>query len=230
MTSNAVTRSNVASGKGSATGRRAHAAGPETPGVDVDGRRPRDEVAQPPDARAVGAAEVEREAGAGGIPGQGRAQQLGAGLVPPVVGRGDGRRPAVSVSLAHPGILWACGHAPARRGVLGLDKSRRCDAGRAHDGEMRLGLQVSNFTWPDAPASIGPTFARIARNAGRGRAWHRCGSWTTSSRSRWSGRRRWRCSRATRPWRCGGRHRADRARHPRHRGDVPASRACSSRR
>ena len=30
---------------------------------------------------------------------------------------------------------------------------------------MRLGLQVSNFTWADAPASIGPTFARIARNA-----------------------------------------------------------------
>ncbi len=30
---------------------------------------------------------------------------------------------------------------------------------------MRLGLQVSNFSWPDAPASIGPTFARIARNA-----------------------------------------------------------------
>jgi F420-dependent oxidoreductase-like protein len=30
---------------------------------------------------------------------------------------------------------------------------------------MRLGLQVSYFTWPDAPASIGPTFGRIARNA-----------------------------------------------------------------
>ena len=30
---------------------------------------------------------------------------------------------------------------------------------------MRLGLQVSYFSWPDAPASIGPTFGRIARNA-----------------------------------------------------------------
>ncbi len=30
---------------------------------------------------------------------------------------------------------------------------------------MRLGLQVSNFTWPDSPAAIGTTFARIARNA-----------------------------------------------------------------
>lgn len=30
---------------------------------------------------------------------------------------------------------------------------------------MRLGLQVSHFTWPDAPASIGPTFGRIARDA-----------------------------------------------------------------
>ncbi|GAA2738468.1 LLM class F420-dependent oxidoreductase [Pedococcus aerophilus] len=30
---------------------------------------------------------------------------------------------------------------------------------------MRLGLQVSSFTWPDAPASIGPTFGRIAHNA-----------------------------------------------------------------
>ncbi|MEP6651453.1 MAG: LLM class F420-dependent oxidoreductase [Lapillicoccus sp.] len=30
---------------------------------------------------------------------------------------------------------------------------------------MRLGLQVSWFSWPDAPTSIGPTFGRIARNA-----------------------------------------------------------------
>ena len=30
---------------------------------------------------------------------------------------------------------------------------------------MRIGLQVSYFSWPDAPASIGPTFGRIARNA-----------------------------------------------------------------
>ena len=30
---------------------------------------------------------------------------------------------------------------------------------------MKLGLQVSDFTWPDAPRSIGPTFARIARDA-----------------------------------------------------------------
>ena len=30
---------------------------------------------------------------------------------------------------------------------------------------MRLGLQVSYFSWPDGPASIGPTFGRIARNA-----------------------------------------------------------------
>jgi F420-dependent oxidoreductase-like protein len=30
---------------------------------------------------------------------------------------------------------------------------------------MRLGLQVSHFSWPDAPASIGPTFGRIARDA-----------------------------------------------------------------
>jgi F420-dependent oxidoreductase-like protein len=30
---------------------------------------------------------------------------------------------------------------------------------------MKLGLQVANFTWPDAPEGIGPTFARIARDA-----------------------------------------------------------------
>lgn len=30
---------------------------------------------------------------------------------------------------------------------------------------MHVGLQVSNFSWPDAPGSIGATFARIARNA-----------------------------------------------------------------
>lgn len=30
---------------------------------------------------------------------------------------------------------------------------------------MRLGLQVSSFTWPGAPDSIGPTFGRIARDA-----------------------------------------------------------------
>jgi F420-dependent oxidoreductase-like protein len=30
---------------------------------------------------------------------------------------------------------------------------------------MLLGLQVADFTWPDAPAAIGPTFARIARDA-----------------------------------------------------------------
>ena len=30
---------------------------------------------------------------------------------------------------------------------------------------MRIGLQVADFTWPRAPASIGPTFARIARDA-----------------------------------------------------------------
>lgn len=30
---------------------------------------------------------------------------------------------------------------------------------------MRLGLQVSHFSWPGAPGSIGPTFGRIARDA-----------------------------------------------------------------
>ncbi|WP_109474462.1 LLM class F420-dependent oxidoreductase [Ornithinimicrobium cavernae] len=30
---------------------------------------------------------------------------------------------------------------------------------------MRLGLQMSYWSWPDAPQSIGPTFARIARDA-----------------------------------------------------------------
>ncbi|MGB3685389.1 MAG: LLM class F420-dependent oxidoreductase [Ornithinimicrobium sp.] len=30
---------------------------------------------------------------------------------------------------------------------------------------MKLGLQVPYFSWPDAPASIGPTFARIAQDA-----------------------------------------------------------------
>lgn len=30
---------------------------------------------------------------------------------------------------------------------------------------MKLGLQVSSFSWPDAPASIGPRFTRIARDA-----------------------------------------------------------------
>ena len=30
---------------------------------------------------------------------------------------------------------------------------------------MRIGLQVSYFSWPGAPDSIGPTFAAIARDA-----------------------------------------------------------------
>jgi F420-dependent oxidoreductase-like protein len=30
---------------------------------------------------------------------------------------------------------------------------------------MRLGLQVSHFSWPGSPASLGPTFGRIARDA-----------------------------------------------------------------
>jgi F420-dependent oxidoreductase-like protein len=30
---------------------------------------------------------------------------------------------------------------------------------------VQLGLQVPDFTWPDAPASIGPTFRRIAQDA-----------------------------------------------------------------
>jgi len=30
---------------------------------------------------------------------------------------------------------------------------------------MRIGLQVSDFTWPGSPESIGPTFARVARDA-----------------------------------------------------------------
>jgi F420-dependent oxidoreductase-like protein len=30
---------------------------------------------------------------------------------------------------------------------------------------MRLGLQVTDFTWPDSAAGIGPTFGRIARDA-----------------------------------------------------------------
>lgn len=30
---------------------------------------------------------------------------------------------------------------------------------------MQAGIHVSRFTWPDAPASIGPTLARIARDA-----------------------------------------------------------------
>lgn len=30
---------------------------------------------------------------------------------------------------------------------------------------MRIGVQVSSFTWPAAPGSIGPTFGRIAREA-----------------------------------------------------------------
>ena len=30
---------------------------------------------------------------------------------------------------------------------------------------MRLGLQVSRFTWPDAPASTGATWRDVARNA-----------------------------------------------------------------
>ena len=36
---------------------------------------------------------------------------------------------------------------------------------RRHNGRMLLGLQVSDFTWPDSPDGIGPTFARIARDA-----------------------------------------------------------------
>lgn len=30
---------------------------------------------------------------------------------------------------------------------------------------MRIGLQISSFTWPGSPQSIGPTFGRIARTA-----------------------------------------------------------------
>jgi F420-dependent oxidoreductase-like protein len=30
---------------------------------------------------------------------------------------------------------------------------------------MKVGLQIPSFTWPDAPASIGPTLARIVRDA-----------------------------------------------------------------
>jgi len=30
---------------------------------------------------------------------------------------------------------------------------------------MKIGLQIPSFTWPDAPASIGPTLARIAETA-----------------------------------------------------------------
>ncbi|MCK0111619.1 LLM class F420-dependent oxidoreductase [Ornithinimicrobium sp. F0845] len=30
---------------------------------------------------------------------------------------------------------------------------------------MKLGMQVSYWSWPDAPASIGPTFTRLARDA-----------------------------------------------------------------
>jgi F420-dependent oxidoreductase-like protein len=33
---------------------------------------------------------------------------------------------------------------------------------------MRLGLQVPDFTWPGSPASLGPTFGRIARAAEAG--------------------------------------------------------------
>ena len=33
---------------------------------------------------------------------------------------------------------------------------------------MRIGLQVSNFTWPNQPASIGPTFAQIATTVDQG--------------------------------------------------------------
>src|SRR5690606_7583009 len=37
--------------------------------------------------------------------------------------------------------------------------------GISETGVMKLGLQVSYWSWPDAPGSIGPTFARIARDA-----------------------------------------------------------------
>jgi F420-dependent oxidoreductase-like protein len=37
--------------------------------------------------------------------------------------------------------------------------------GKREDGGMRLGLQVPSFTWPEGPASIGPTLRRIARDA-----------------------------------------------------------------
>ncbi|EWT04292.1 luciferase [Intrasporangium chromatireducens Q5-1] len=36
---------------------------------------------------------------------------------------------------------------------------------------MRLGLQVSWFSWPDAPASIGPTFGRIAQDGEAAGMW-----------------------------------------------------------
>jgi F420-dependent oxidoreductase-like protein len=37
--------------------------------------------------------------------------------------------------------------------------------GSAQNEGMRLGLQVPDFTWPGSPQSLGPTFARIARDA-----------------------------------------------------------------
>jgi F420-dependent oxidoreductase-like protein len=36
---------------------------------------------------------------------------------------------------------------------------------RTEDPEVRIGLQVPRFTWPDAPASIGPRLAEIGRTA-----------------------------------------------------------------
>ena len=30
---------------------------------------------------------------------------------------------------------------------------------------MKLGLQISSFTWPGGPAAIGPTLARVVRTA-----------------------------------------------------------------
>lgn len=58
---------------------------------------------------------------------------------------------------------------------------------------MRLGLQVSYFSWSDAPDSMGPTFGRIARNAeaaGLASLWaqRRSMAWRTSKGTRGSRR------------------------------------------
>jgi F420-dependent oxidoreductase-like protein len=77
------------------------------------------------------------------------------------VGMGEGGigaqvAPVIPVGL-FPGELLELGD--------GHDERRVGHLGTVSHSGMRLGTQISSFTWPDAPHSIGPTFSRIARDA-----------------------------------------------------------------
>ncbi len=80
-------------------------------------------------------------------------------------GTGVGRSPGGAVQPVDPQATAISAATPARIAprtspLKHPDRASRCDT-----AGMELGLQVSYFSFPDAPDSIGPTFGRIARNA-----------------------------------------------------------------